>query len=104
MKATIAIMTNFRLFYCVIFFSLFFVLTVFEWDAESLEISKISRLDMGAYLCIGKISFKFSTLILEEFWFSTRRDASKLSREFACCMLSYPDKSCTTITVRASFK
>lgn len=26
---------------------------VSEWDGESLDISKISRLDMGAYLCIA---------------------------------------------------
>lgn len=24
-----------------------------DWDGDSLEISKISRLDMGAYLCIA---------------------------------------------------
>lgn len=29
---------------------------VYEWDAEMLEISKISRLDMGAYLCIAQNS------------------------------------------------
>ncbi|XP_058447355.1 lachesin-like [Malaya genurostris] len=28
-------------------------LSVLEWDGESVEISKISRLDMGAYLCIA---------------------------------------------------
>lgn len=26
---------------------------VADWDGDSLEISKISRLDMGAYLCIA---------------------------------------------------
>lgn len=31
-------------------------LAVFEWDAETLEISRISRLDMGAYLCIAQNS------------------------------------------------
>lgn len=29
---------------------------VYEWDAEMLEISRISRLDMGAYLCIAQNS------------------------------------------------
>ncbi|XP_065084279.1 lachesin [Ochlerotatus camptorhynchus] len=28
-------------------------LSVLEWDGESVELSKISRLDMGAYLCIA---------------------------------------------------
>ncbi|XP_025831958.1 neurotrimin-like isoform X2 [Agrilus planipennis] len=28
-------------------------LTVLEWEGESLELTKISRLDMGAYLCIA---------------------------------------------------
>lgn len=33
----------------------FFVsLKVTEWDADVLEISRISRLDMGAYLCIAQ--------------------------------------------------
>ena len=27
--------------------------TVYDWDGEMLEITKISRLDMGAYLCIA---------------------------------------------------
>lgn len=27
--------------------------TVSEWDGDTLEISRISRLDMGAYLCIA---------------------------------------------------
>ncbi|CRK97376.1 CLUMA_CG010766, isoform B [Clunio marinus] len=31
-------------------------LSVFEWDAEMLEITRISRLDMGAYLCIAQNS------------------------------------------------
>lgn len=34
----------------------FSIFIVFEWDADSLEISKISRLDMGAYLCIAQNS------------------------------------------------
>ncbi|XP_063697790.1 lachesin-like [Culicoides brevitarsis] len=28
-------------------------LSVLEWEGETLEVSRISRLDMGAYLCIG---------------------------------------------------
>lgn len=28
-------------------------LTVLEWEGESLELTRISRLDMGAYLCIA---------------------------------------------------
>lgn len=35
------------------FFYLFFWGAVSEWDGDSLDISKISRLDMGAYLCIA---------------------------------------------------
>lgn len=31
----------------------FFLLTVLDWDGDTLEVSKISRLDMGAYLCIA---------------------------------------------------
>lgn len=31
--------------------SLFFSVT--EWEGETLELTKISRLDMGAYLCIA---------------------------------------------------
>lgn len=36
-------------------FNFFFFLgfTVVEWEGETLEMSKISRLDMGAYLCIA---------------------------------------------------
>ena len=34
----------------------FFLLQVFELDAEVLEVSRISRLDMGAYLCIAQNS------------------------------------------------
>lgn len=30
-----------------------FLLLVTEWDGDTLEISRISRLDMGAYLCIA---------------------------------------------------
>lgn len=29
------------------------VFIVTEWDGDTLEISKISRLDMGSYLCIA---------------------------------------------------
>lgn len=31
----------------------FFDFSVVEWEGETLEMSKISRLDMGAYLCIA---------------------------------------------------
>lgn len=30
-----------------------FNVSVVEWEGETLEISRISRLDMGAYLCIA---------------------------------------------------
>lgn len=36
-----------------LFSSLFFLVS--EWDGDVLEISRISRLDMGSYLCIGKL-------------------------------------------------
>lgn len=29
------------------------LISVVEWEGETLEMSKISRLDMGAYLCIA---------------------------------------------------
>lgn len=32
---------------------IYFDSAVSEWDGDSLEISRISRLDMGAYLCIA---------------------------------------------------
>lgn len=32
---------------------MFVFISVSEWDGDFLEISKISRLDMGAYLCIA---------------------------------------------------
>lgn len=41
------IKTNINDFFLVIFFS------VVEWEGELLNISKISRSDMGAYLCIA---------------------------------------------------
>lgn len=45
---------NFLLISCRVFFFLFlFMSIVHEWDGDTLEISKISRLDMGAYLCIA---------------------------------------------------
>lgn len=31
----------------------FLCFSVIEWEGEKLEITKISRLDMGAYLCIA---------------------------------------------------
>ncbi len=34
-------------------FDLTFFPTVLDWDGDTLEVSKISRLDMGAYLCIA---------------------------------------------------
>lgn len=37
-------------------FILIFLLSIFpvtEWEGETLEIARISRLDMGAYLCIA---------------------------------------------------
>lgn len=34
-------------------FSHFSTFSVSEWDGDTLEISRISRLDMGAYLCIA---------------------------------------------------
>lgn len=39
----------------VFFFFLFvcFSISVIEWEGETLEIARISRLDMGAYLCIA---------------------------------------------------
>ena len=33
-----------------------FLFTVIEWDSDTLEITRISRLDMGAYLCIASNS------------------------------------------------
>ncbi len=48
-------MTNFRLSIFI-----FFYRSVFEWDGESLEITRISRLDMGAYLCIGEFELRCS--------------------------------------------
>lgn len=30
-----------------------FSLAVLEWEGEALELTRISRLDMGAYLCIA---------------------------------------------------
>lgn len=39
----------------------FLFTTVSEWDGDTLEISRISRLDMGSYLCIGMV-------IMSIFW------------------------------------
>lgn len=36
--------------------SIHFLFTVIEWDSDTLEITRISRLDMGAYLCIASNS------------------------------------------------
>lgn len=33
--------------------------TVTEWDGEVLEVARISRLDMGSYLCIGQSNIQF---------------------------------------------
>lgn len=33
--------------------SILFLIAVLEWEGESLELTRISRLDMGAYLCIA---------------------------------------------------
>lgn len=35
------------------FFLLLLSIPVIEWEGETLEIARISRLDMGAYLCIA---------------------------------------------------
>lgn len=35
------------------FFIFYNIYTVYDWDGDVLEITKISRLDMGAYLCIA---------------------------------------------------
>lgn len=37
-------------FICIIIYEIF---AVSDWDGDTLEISRISRLDMGAYLCIA---------------------------------------------------
>lgn len=46
-----------------LFSSLFFLVS--EWDGDVLEISRISRLDMGSYLCIGKDQFRAFKYIFE---------------------------------------
>lgn len=43
-----------KVFPMIMMFSLsFYFIAVIEWEGEVLNISKISRLDMGAYLCIA---------------------------------------------------